>query len=37
MNFLQNIVDSEEWRLAPPFRVGNMANDLNSALAFVGN
>ena len=30
-------VGSEEWRLAPPFRVGNMTMVVNSALAFVGN
>ena len=30
-------VESEEWRLAPPFRVGNMTMVVNSALAFVGN
>ena len=30
-------VDSEEWRLAPPFRVGDRAIEVNSALAFVGN
>ena len=30
-------VDSEEWRLAPPFRVGDRVIEVNSALAFVGN
>ena len=30
-------VESEEWGLAPPFRVGNMTMVVNSALAFVGN
>ena len=30
-------VDSEEWRLVPPFRVGDRAIEVNSALAFVGN
>ena len=28
---------SEEWRLAPPFRVGNRAIVFYLALAFVGN
>ena len=30
-------VDSEEWRLDPPFRVGNRAIVFYLALAFVGN